>query len=144
MAVIWAHVDFMQSPVSMLMSSDDLVVAERSHTLLEIWELMVESSIQHIPIVEGDELVGLLSSWDIARYAVDNGSAALGAILAGDAMERNLVRLHPKATLREAADKLADGGFHALPVADDDNALVGILTSTDIIRYVATGRLRDE
>lgn len=133
----------MHSPVSMLMSSDDLVVAKPSHNLLEIWELMAKSSIQHIPIVHGDELVGLVSSWDIARYAIERGSAALGTILAADAMERKLVRLHPKATLREAAEELADGGFHSLPVTDDDNLLVGILTSTDIIRYMATGRLRD-
>ena len=64
----------MHSPVSMLMSSDDLVVAKPSHNLLEIWELMAESSIQHIPIVHGDELVGLVSSWDIARYAIERRS----------------------------------------------------------------------
>ena len=127
----------------MLMTSDDLVVAKPSHNLLEIWELMVENSIQHVPVVKGDELMGLVSSWDIARYAIERGSSKLATILAGDVMVRNLVRLHPKATLREATEELADGGFHSLPVADDDNALVGILTSTDIIRYLATGRLRD-
>ncbi|MBK6813588.1 MAG: CBS domain-containing protein [Sandaracinaceae bacterium] len=59
--------------------------------------------------------MGLVSSWDIARYAIERGSAALRTILAADAMERKLVRLHPKATLREAAEALADGGFHSLP-----------------------------
>ncbi len=135
--------DPLDSPVSMLMSSDDLVVAKPSHNLVEVWEFMVANSVQHIPVVQGDELVGLLSSWDIARYALERGSSELASIFASEAMERGLVRLDPKATLREAADKLADGGFHSLPITDDNNELVGILTSTDVIRYLATGRLRD-
>ena len=40
-------------------------------------------------------------------------------------------RIH--ATLREAAEKLSMGSFHALPVVDRKRRLHGIVTSSDII-----------
>lgn len=138
-----AGVDLLDSPVSMLMSTDDLVVVERDQSLLEVWDLMIAAHIQHVPVVDGDELVGLVSSWDLARLAVDRGAASFEDLCAGEVMEKSLVRLSPRASLRQAASLLAEGGFHCLPVADDQNLLVGILTTTDVIRYVATGKLRD-
>ncbi|TLD40129.1 MAG: CBS domain-containing protein [Candidatus Jettenia ecosi] len=40
-------------------------------------------------------------------------------------------------TVRKAAHLLSDGVFHSLPVVDKDNNLIGIITSTDLIRYLA-------
>ena len=38
--------------------------------------------------------------------------------------------------LRQAADKLSSGGFHALPVVELDRTLVGIVTSSDLIHHL--------
>jgi len=40
------------------------------------------------------------------------------------------------ATIHEAAEKLATGDFHSLPVVDDEHQLVGIITSKDLINYL--------
>lgn len=40
------------------------------------------------------------------------------------------------ATVRDAAQALAHGEYHSLPVVDGDGRLVGIVTSTDLIRYL--------
>lgn len=136
--------DLLESPVSMLMSTDDLIVGAPEDSLMQIWDLMAEESIEHVPILRGDTLVGLLSSWDLAEFAVTRGPEAMKQVTAGELMEQDLVALRPRASLKDAANMLADGGFHALPVTDGDNALVGILTSSDVIGYVATGRLRDD
>jgi len=54
-----------------------------------------------------------------------------------DLMQRDLVTLHPTNTIRDAANMLGSGEFHSLPVVDRDNVLVGIVTSTDLIKYLA-------
>jgi CBS domain-containing protein len=48
-------------------------------------------------------------------------------------METNVVVIEREATLRDAAEKLCMGGFHALPVVDSRMRLVGIVTSSDLI-----------
>jgi CBS domain-containing protein len=52
-------------------------------------------------------------------------------------MKKNLVTIEINDTLRKAAHLLSDGMFHSLPVIDKDNNLIGIITSTDLIRYLA-------
>ena len=51
----------------------------------------------------------------------------------GQIMETNVVVIEREATLRDAAEKLCMGGFHALPVVDRHKRLVGIVTSSDLI-----------
>ena len=54
-----------------------------------------------------------------------------------DAMTTELRSLGPDATVRDAASMLSDGSFHSVVVLDDAGALVGIVTTTDLARYLA-------
>ena len=51
-------------------------------------------------------------------------------------METNLHTLPVKSTVEDAARVLSDGGFHSVPVVDDKGNLEGIVTSTDLIRFL--------
>ena len=44
--------------------------------------------------------------------------------------------LNPDDSIQRAAELLGDGAFHALPVVDPQGSLVGILTSTDLVRLL--------
>jgi CBS domain-containing protein len=48
-------------------------------------------------------------------------------------METKVIVVNKNATLRDAAEKLSVGGFHALPVVDRKRHLVGMVTSSDLI-----------
>jgi CBS domain-containing membrane protein len=50
-------------------------------------------------------------------------------------MAKNLVTISPETTIKEAAEILANREFHALPICEDD-LLVGIVTTTDLIKYL--------
>ena len=50
-------------------------------------------------------------------------------------MTKNLISISPDTTIREAAEILASKEFHALPVCEGD-LLVGIVTTTDLIKYL--------
>ena len=51
-------------------------------------------------------------------------------------MEPEPITLDIFADLVDVAVKLGEGGFHALPVVEGDNVLVGIVTSTDLINHL--------
>jgi len=128
--------------VSNIMTTDVLTV-NVANTLTEANELFVNQRIRHLPVVSGEKLVGILSQTDILRISFgnafeDNQSDADEAIF--DMLSINQVMKHspktvgPEDTLKEAAEILAEKEFHALPVVEND-VLVGIITTTDIINY---------
>ncbi|MEK9530630.1 MAG: CBS domain-containing protein, partial [Flavobacteriaceae bacterium] len=51
-------------------------------------------------------------------------------------MVRNPKCISDKATIKEVAEIFLEASFHALPVVDDDNKLIGIVTTTDLIKYL--------
>ena len=50
-------------------------------------------------------------------------------------MAKNLFMVAPNSTIKEVAELLSKKEFHALPVVED-NELVGIVTTTDLINYL--------
>ena len=97
-------------------------------------ELLETSGIHHLPVVENGKLVGIVSSADLLKlYLLDEDVPLSALATVSQIMELNPVVLATTATLRDAAQKLMGGGFHALPVVDADRNLVGIVTSVDLI-----------
>ncbi|MBT8090662.1 MAG: CBS domain-containing protein [Gammaproteobacteria bacterium] len=100
-------------------------------------ELLQTSAIHHLPVIDAGKLVGIVSSADLLKlYVLDEEVALSSLATVSQIMELNPVVLATTATLRDAAEKLMNGGFHALPVVDDDRNLVGIVTSVDLIDYL--------
>ena len=50
-------------------------------------------------------------------------------------MAKNLISVSSNTTIKEVAELLSKKEFHALPVVDN-NVLVGIVTTTDLINYL--------
>lgn len=107
--------------------------------------LMFEHQLHHVPVVEDRRLVGLISMSDILglSYTEFEGSTPRDSLLderctTESLMTRDLVTLERDATIADAATALADGRFHSVPVVDDAGALVGLVTTTDLIRCIAS------
>jgi CBS domain-containing protein len=96
---------------------------------------MLDSNvINHLPVLEGDRLVGIVSSSDLFKlYLLDDKLAIFARATVDQIMETNLVVINRNASLRQAAEKLSMGHFHALPVVNRRRRLIGIVTSSDLI-----------
>ena len=112
--------------------------------LSEARHLLKENNIEHIPVVKGEKLVGMISSADIMRLTFDAGnedSRSIDAILDHQftveaIMTKNLSTILKSDTIKHAAELLVNGAYHSLPVIEEGGQLVGIVTSTDLIRYL--------
>ena len=131
-------------PISNIMASNVEAVQD-GQPLSDIYKLMCNTGVHHVPVLKGKQLVGLVSftdmmKMDLALTGVD--AHTIDKVMdqqftIPDVMSTDLVTLGTGQTVRDAAEKLGEGDFHSLPVTDGDNTLVGIVTSTDLIRYLS-------
>lgn len=130
-------------PVSKIMSRH-LITVHHGDPISKVRQLIREHGMHHVPVVNGDELVGIVSNSDVLRVsfgdAFNADERAVDATLdhtmtLEQLMSKDVISLTEKSTIREAATILAKGEFHALPVVFGTK-LVGMVTSTDLIRYL--------
>jgi CBS domain-containing protein len=96
-----------------------------------------QGRISHIPVLSGgSKLVGVVSPSDILKLSAPPQASKRGktGIRIADVMTRNIETVRPTAQVRHAAQLFIAGGFHSLLVTASDGELVGIVTSSDIIR----------
>ncbi len=121
-------------PISHVMTTSVKTV-QISQKMSEVLRILSENQIHHVPVVDGRKLVGIISTTDIIRLSITVSTADGWSI--ERVMKRNLVTIEIHDTVRKAAQLMSDGIFHSLPVVNKDGHLVGIITSTDLIRYLA-------
>ena len=130
-------------PISTVMTSA-IVSIDRDQPLSEAYNALRGAAYHHIPVLDAGEPVGMLSSTDILRlvYDIDGSDDRMLRTMLDhqftidDAMSSDLSTLPESATVRDAASALADGRRHSVLVIGVDGSLAGIVTTTDLVRYL--------
>lgn len=99
--------------------------------------------IRHIPIIEDGRLVGVLSERDMMGAATTtifglkrkSKSALLKSVLIKDVMKKKVVTVKPDTPIKDAAHLMKEKKIGCVPVVNE-GSLVGLVTTTDILRYV--------
>lgn len=148
-----------------------LVTVDADTSLLELEGRLRMAGVGGAPVVDDGKYVGIISRSDIARqltvedtYAEvardlltgpGGGSSQRSAIgdqigrrlkelRVGDAMVTDVDTVGPETPIAELARKMLDKRHRRIIVkGEDDSAVLGIVTATDLVRLVADGRLAD-
>lgn len=129
--------------ISEIMTTD-VVTLNRRDSLEYAEQLFKANRIRHIPVVEGKELLGMLSYTDLLRISfadsIDEDEGVVDAVVYNlftidQVMIKKVVSVPPTATIKEVAKLLVTRQFHAVPVVVGDQ-LAGIVTTTDLINYL--------
>lgn len=130
-------------PVSTIMSKN-IIRLNLTDTLTKAEELFKKYKIRHLPVVNGNKIIGILSYTDLLRISLADGVDENDEVIdmtvynmytLEQVMAKNLITIQADANIKDAAEILADSEFRALPVLDG-TMLVGILTTTDLIKYL--------
>lgn len=113
--------------------------------LSTVEDIMTLGGVRHMPVVSGGKLVGVVSERDLLRASLSNLDVAgqddrrafLHAVVIRRVMSAPPIVIGPRATLKRAARTMADHKIGCLPVVADDGELIGILTETDVLLYIA-------
>jgi CBS domain-containing protein len=118
-----------EQPVHLLMTPRPLATIEPDTPLDVARLLMKVEHVRHLPVVDGERLVGFLSDLDV--LAIDTGSDRT----VGEAMARECRELTPEMLAAEAGRILVRDRIDALPVLRR-RLLVGVLSVFDFLRFL--------
>ncbi len=131
------------TPISEIMTTEVITLSQEDS--LDTAEMIFKTNnIRHIPVVKEDSIIGMLSYTDLLRIsfadAVYDDEETIDTIVYNmftieQVMAKKLVSVSSTTTIKEVAEILSKKEFHAIPVIDN-NILVGIVTTTDLINYL--------
>lgn len=130
------------TPISTIMTKN-IVYVKTSQNLNDAYQLIKDKKIRHLPVVSGDKVVGILSKTDIDKASFINASVdkedfdttVFEYLQIEQVMSTHLKTVQENDTIYDTAVLIAQNEFHAVPVLREDT-LVGIVTSTDLIKYL--------
>lgn len=152
--------DTSENPSVTAIMRRDAPVAAPGDSIARVARLLVEHRLPGLPVVENDELIGIITESDIivreadvdvptpvpffdAIFMADAGpdfDDELRRVLAVDArqlMTAPVVSVRSSATLSEVATLMVDRNVNPLPVLDDQLRLIGLVSRADLVRVIS-------
>ncbi len=139
--------------------SRDVITAEYDTPLEEAWTLMRRHSIKALPVVDASRhVIGIVTQADFMKFAgleeLENFGVRFRNFLrrsfrpgwekaevVGQLMSTPVKTAKATAHIVELVPVLSDGGFHHLPIVDDENRLAGIVTQSDLVAALYQKRI---
>lgn len=132
------------TPISRVMTRKPETV-KPTDTMEEVRKIFEKRGFHHIPVVEKNKLVGLVSYTDylqLIRSIFDNkqevrlNEKVLHATVVEEVMTKHVLCLSQEDTVENALLIFKANQFHSLPVVDAHQHLVGIITTYDLMKVL--------
>jgi len=105
----------------------DVPTIEEGATTAVTARRLINLEVNHLPVLSsGGQLVGIVTSWDIAKAVAKN------FLWLDEIMSKNVITTLPGEPIESAAKKMEEHSISALPVIDKDQHLIGLITSDAI------------
>ena len=131
-----------------VMTKDPLTVTP-TETIGQADEVMYTNNIRQLPVVQGEELLGIVTDRDIRSFL--SGSLLESPEIreksfnakVSEIMTTEPITLSPDDDLQEALELMINEKIGGIPVVDETEGLVGIVTYVDALRCFLN-RLQEE
>ena len=130
--------------VAELMEKNVLTVGGEA-TVADVIVTMSDAHVSSLPVVDRHgRMMGVVSSTDVLNAEAEAAGGGLKTLLAKTTVETIMTTrqlgVSPETSVREAAQQMLYADVHRLYVVEHDR-VVGVISTTDIVRAVATGQL---
>lgn len=155
--------DVLKKPVGEWMTKKVITVNE-NESLKDLFKLLDKNGIVGVPVINNDHiLTGIITETDLLKHYTTLETPQSVNLLGGivylddisqfneklkehcseivkDLMTTEVVTVHQKDTLATVIDKISSEGFSRLPVVDQKNQLIGIVTKSDVVHQLAQSK----
>jgi CBS domain-containing protein len=109
------------------------IIIKEALSIQQAAKIIVEKQVNHLPVVSDDEkLIGIVTAYDISKAVARSKGDGLN-----DIMTKRVITASPDEPIDLAARRLERHNISALPVVDDSNKVIGIVTSEDLSKLLA-------
>lgn len=145
----------------------DVIHVKKGDTVRHLLQTLVNNRIGGVPVVdEEDRLMGMVSDGDILRILAPREQTLASVYVLVFTIQRRemsdvvyehldqsieelmtkrkIYYLHPDDDLEEAFNILSKHHFKKIPVVNDDDRVVGVISRGDMIRYITTEVIKEE
>lgn len=111
------------------LSSQSLPFLRLHDKVYQALEMMNENHVAHLPVVDGDKFIGIISEQDLLQAENDNSSL--------DALEQSFSNISVKEDehFLKAVQLAADNGLSVVPVVSEENELTGTVAYNDLLKF---------
>jgi len=131
------------------MMTREVVTLREEENLKQVMTGLERFGFRHLPVVDGEQLVGLVTQRDMLKASVSSllpgaMNESLEAqleenVFIATIMARDVDTVTPETPIVEAARRMRDHKYGCLPVVDGDSKkLVGIITEADFLELAIT------
>ncbi len=123
--------------------SKNVIAVSPTERIIHARRQMIEAHIGRVPVIDDEELVGMITSKDLMRAFIDfrkkvpekHQKSQIKELLVEDIMSSNPSYVSKDRTISEVSKIMMETGFNGLPVVEDGK-VVGIITQTDVLRLI--------
>jgi acetoin utilization protein AcuB len=119
----------------------DCITVDKGSTIEKAYEILKEEKISHLPIVSfGKKIMGLINKKVILNLIMDDIENSQDIIQRkiDDIYLPELITVDPVSDIRRVAKVMVDFKLDAIPVVDEEDILLGIVSKTDIIKAISS------
>jgi acetoin utilization protein AcuB len=122
--------------------SSDVISVEEEASMMKASVLMKENNIRRLPVIRKGKLVGLVTDTDFKEASPSKAttldiyeiSYLLSEIKVNELMSKDVIYVKPDETIEFAAVLMLENKISGLPVINDQQKLIGVITETDIFK----------
>ncbi len=121
------------------MMSRHVLTVHQNQTLEEGAQAMIERRTGSAVVVEGSRFIGIVTERDVLR-AVARGMVPWNTKIS-DVMTADPVSIRPETNTTEAIEIMIEGGFRHLPISEDGETLVGLVSLRELLKATALPKI---
>jgi CBS domain-containing protein len=105
------------------------------NTVFEALKIMADKDVGALLVMVGEKLVGIISERDYARKVILLGKASKDTPVK-EIMSSRVIVIHPSQTAEEASELMGGNHIRHLPVVDESENVVGVISISDVLRDI--------
>ena len=111
----------------------DLWTTRPETSVFDALQLMADKDVGALPVIQGAQILGILSERDYARKGILKGKASQNTLVR-ELMTREVIYVHPDHSVERCMALMTRHKIRHLPVLDDAQRLVGMISMRDVVR----------
>lgn len=118
-----------------------VTVLHQDSAVAEAWRLLQRQGIHQAPVLDDTQrLIGMVNERDLLTVIDIDGDRVLENLQrrVSDVMATPVVAAAPVTDIRRIAAAMLEGGLSAVPIVNESQCIVGIVSRTDVLRAVMT------